>query len=167
MSNFTSPGNVGNITRVEAYAATGGGVIQAVVYSDANGVPVSLLDSSEAVNVAATNGSWISFNVNYTALPKFTYWIGILFQNAATYYYSSTVNETAVYSASASMAAAICPSGTTVASNALSVYAVYTPISNENQSGQSLQTVFEIILVAAAILGVMLLVAVLKKRKNK
>ena len=167
MSNFTSPGNVGNITGVEAYLATGGSLIQAVIYSDANGAPVSLLASSEAVNVEATNGSWVSFNVNYTALPKFTYWIGVLFQNAATYYYSSTVNETSVYSASTSMTAAICPSGTTVANNALSVYAIYTPTSNENHGGQSLQTIFEIILITAAILGVILLIAVLRRKKNK
>ena len=167
MSNFTSPGNIGNITQVEVYIATGGSSAQAVIYSDANGAPVSLLASSDAVTVDATNGSWVSFNVNYTALPKFTYWIGVLFQNAATYYYSSGVNESAVYSASAPMAEAVCPSGTTSAGTVLSVYAVYKPASNDNQGSSWLPTVLIVIAFVGIVLAVILAVMyAARKSKN-
>ena len=128
---------------------------------------MSLLASSDAVTVDATNGSWVSFNVNYTALPKFTYWIGVLFQNAATYYYSSGVNESAVYSASAPMAEAVCPSGTTSAGTVLSVYAVYKPASNDNQGSSWLPTVLIVIAFVGIVLAVILAVMyAARKSKN-
>ncbi len=167
ISNFTSPGNVGGITRVEVYMATGGGIVQAVIYSDANGAPVSLIASSETVNVEATNGSWVSFNVNYTALPKFTYWIGVVFQNAATYYYSSGMNETAVYSASSSVASTVCPSGTATTGNVLSVYAVYTPASNGNQSNPWLLTVLISIAIIGIVLAIILAVVYALRKSQK
>lgn len=167
LSNFTSPGDVGNITQIEIYMATGGCTAQAVIYSDANGAPVALLTSSSTLNVEATNGSWVTFNVNYTALPKFNYWIGAVFTSAATFYHTPTINQTAIYSAPANVASALCPSGTTDANDALSIYAVYTPTSNQNQSEQWLQTLLEGIAVAAAIVAVVLLLILFRSKNQK
>lgn len=159
ISNFTSPGDVGNITQIEIYMATGGCTAQAVIYSDDNGAPVALLDASSPVNVEATTGNWISFNVNYTALPKFNYWIGVIFQSAATYYYTRGVNQTAIFSASTTMATNLCPSGTTTAGNALSIYAIYTSTQKENQGTPWFQTALFWIIIIGAILAIIFTIA--------
>ena len=167
LSNFTSPGDVGNITRIEIYMATGGCTAQAVMYSDVDGAPVALLYVGSAVNVGATTGGWISFDFNYTALPKFSFWIGVVFQSAATYYYTSNVNETAIYSSSTPMAANLCPSGSVIAGDALSVFAVYTPTVKANSGTASYQTLLIWIIVVGIILAIIIAAAsVLSRQKN-
>ena len=166
ISNFTSPGDVGNITRIEIYTATGGCTAQAVIYSDDNGAPVALLYASSPENVEATTGNWISFNVNYTALPKFNYWIGVIFQSAATYYYTPSVNQTATFSASTTMATDLCPSGTTTPGSALSIYAVYAPTQKVTQGTPWFQTALFWIIIIGAILAIIFTAAFAANRRK-
>ncbi len=165
VSNFTAPLNLGNITEIRVYMATGGTAAQAVVYSDIDGAPISLLAESETINLSGTDGAWVSFPVNYTGIPAFTYWIGVIFQGAATYY-TQSANNTAVYSASSAMNATLCPSGTTSASNALSVYAIYTPAPRDGQGSSWLETSLLWIAIVAAILAVAMTAAFALTRKK-
>jgi hypothetical protein len=169
LSNFTAPNNLGNITQIQVYMATGGATAQAVIYSDINGVPVTLLDQSASVTVSGTAGEWVSFDVNYTGIPAFTYWVGVLFADAATYFYGPATNGTAIYSATGTMNDTLCPSGTTTADTELSVYAIYTPTSSGNeQDNKWLETSLFWVAVAGAIVALFLaLAAVLTRKRNK
>jgi|WetSurMetagenome_2_1015567.scaffolds.fasta_scaffold01506_2 hypothetical protein len=168
LSNFTAPTNLGNITQIQVYLATGGTSAQAVIYSDINGVPVALLDQSGSVNVSGTAGEWVSFDVNYTGIPAFTYWVGVLFDGAATYYYGPATNGTAIYSVTGATNATLYPSGTTITDNSLSVYAVYTPTSSSGQDNIWLETALLWVAVAGAIAALTLaLAAVLTRKRNK
>ncbi len=158
VSNFTAPLNLGNITEIQVYMATGGTAAQAVIYSDIDGAPISLLAESEPVNLSGTDGSWVSFPVNYTGIPAFTYWIGVIFQGAATYY-TQNANDSTVYSAPVAMNATLCPSGSASASNALTVYALYAPAPSGGQGTSWLETSLLWVAIVAAILAVVMAAA--------
>ena len=125
--NFTSPQDLGNITQIEAYLATGGTLAKAVIYSDTNGAADVLLAQSAQINVDGTAGTWVSFDVSYAGSPNTVYWLGVLLVNAGTYYYSPGVAGRAIYSASAPDAPDQFLAGTANQTDDLSVYAVYTP----------------------------------------
>jgi hypothetical protein len=154
LSNFTAPNNLGNITQIQVYMATGGAACQAVIYSDINGVPVTLLAQSSPVNVPGTEGEWVTFDINYTGIPAFTYWIGVLFEGAATYYYGQSTNGTALYSSSGAMNATLCPSGTATMGDTLCVFAVYTPISTGGQGSNWLQNSLLWVAIIGAVLAI-------------
>jgi hypothetical protein len=166
VSNFTGPGNLGNITQVQIYLTTGGTVAQAVIYLDDNGKPGALLNASAPVTVEGTSGRWVSFDVSYDGIPNFTYWIGMLIQSAATYYSTSGVNGTTIYYGPASEAATLFPLGSMATNESLSVYAIYTPSMSQGQNGQWLQTLLLGVTVAGVVLAV-IVAFVFVRRKQK
>jgi hypothetical protein len=119
--------------------------------------------------VSGTAGDWVSFDVNYTGIPTFTYWVGVLFEGAATYYYGPAKNGTAIYSVTGTMNDTLCPSGTTTTDSELSVDAVYTPTSSGNeQNNKWLETSLFWVAVFGAIVALLLaLAAVLTRKRNK
>ncbi len=166
LSNFTAPGNIGNFTQIQVYLATGGAMVQGLIYQDIDGVPVTLLARSDLVDEAGTNGSWISFPVNYEGLPIFNYWIGIFVQGAATIYYSQGANGTALYSAEGAMNTTVCPTGTTTAGKAMSVYAVFAPIPSGGQGIDWTATALLGVAVVGVVLALVVAVAILRNDKE-
>jgi hypothetical protein len=168
VSNFTGPGDLGNITQIRAFLSTGGTLARAVIYLDDNGRPGALLSASAPVNVAGTSGEWVKFDVSYQGIPQFTYWIGVLLMSAATYYSTPDMNGTAIYFAQTSEAAILFPSGTVSPNETISVYAVFTPSMPQNQSSDWLQTFLFGVMIAGVVFAViMVIVLVMRKQRKK
>jgi hypothetical protein len=169
VSNFTSPPNIGAITQIRAYLATGGASAQAVLYADDNGAPYALLANSSVINVEASNGTWVTFDLSYTGAPNTVYWLGIVLDSAATYYVSTRATEQAVYQAPLPSTLDPIPSGNITKGIELSIAAVYTPVQNPEPSEEtpSIVTCLEWIAVAGLIVAALLTVAVLVQRRNK
>ncbi len=167
VSNFTGPGDLGNITQIHIYLSTGGTLAQAVIYLDDNGEPGALLNSSAPVNVAGTSGKWVRFDVSYNGIPKLTYWIGVLLSGAATYYSTPDADGTAVYFAQASEAATLFPSGTVIPNETMSVYAVFSPSSSQDQNGDRLQTLLVGVMITGLILAVIVVIVLFVRKKGK
>jgi hypothetical protein len=166
VSNFTSPPNIGDITQIRAYLATGSTSAQAVIYADDNGKPYTLLANSSTITVEATNGIWTSFDISYTGTPNTVYWLGIVLNNAATYFYSTHATEQAIYEAPLSDTLNPVPQGNFTQGLELSIAAVYTPVqTTEEASGIGNYLVW--IIVAGLAIAVILAVAVVVQRKNK
>jgi hypothetical protein len=167
-SNFTSPPNIGAITQIRAYLATGGASAQAVIYADDNGKPYALLANSSTINVEASNGTWTTFDVSYAGTPNTVYWLGIVLDNAATYYYSTRATEQAIYEAPLSDTLNPMPQGNSTKGMELSIAAIYTPTQNPEGSGETPWTMYlGWIAIAGLIIAVVLTVAVVVQRKNK
>ena len=170
VSNFTSPADLGNITQIDVYLATGGTLAKAVIYSDHGGAPDALLAQSSEVTVDGTSGRWVSFDVSYMGKPNTTYWLGVLFSSAGTYYYASGVGGKTLYSASASDAPSMFTEGTANLNEDLSVYAVYTPstASAPLPNGQGtnwVQTLLLVIAVAGLIVAAAIATLAIRRRK--
>jgi hypothetical protein len=169
VSNFTSPSDLGNITQIQVYLATGGTHAKAVIYSDNNGAPDTLLAKSDETSITGTSGSWITFNVSYAGSPIKVYWLGVVLVNAGTYYYSSGVSGRAIYSASETDAPNTLPSGNISIEDGLSVYAVYdtslAPSSSE-PNFNFVQILFLLVAVVGLIVLAILAVVYLKTKKN-
>lgn len=170
VSNVTSPADLGNITQIDVYLATGGTSAKAVIYSDHNGAPDALLTQSSEITVDGTSGRWVRFDVSYMGKPNTTYWLGVLFSSAGTYYYASGVGGKALYSAPASDAPSTFAAGTANLNEDLSVYAVYTsstssaPLPN-GQGSDWVQTLLLVIAVAGVIVAAVAVALVLRGRK--
>ncbi len=154
VSNFTSPSDLGNITQINAYLATGGTLAQGVIYSDKNGAPDVLLAQSSDVDMEGTSGRWVRFDVSYHGDPNTTYWLGVLLSSAGTYYFSSNVNGRVTYSSTAIEASNTFPDGAANPNEYLSAYAVYTPFSSPPQSSN--QSWIEPLLIVVAIVGLII-----------
>ena len=177
VSNFTSPPNFGTLTQISVYLATGGTSAEAVIFSDNNGRPASLLAASSEVYQEGTSGRWVNFPVKYAGTPNTAYWLGILFFDAGTYYFATGVSDEAIYSNSTSpgtVAPSTFPSGSYSSTNELSAYATYiphgepiptpTPRPALSPSGLPTLTIYEI---AAVIVIVLIATAVIIFRRKK
>ncbi len=140
--------------------------MQGLIYQDIDGVPVTLLALSNPVEITGTNGSWVSFPVNYEGLPIFNYWIGIFVQGAATIYYSRGSNGTALYAAEGAMNMTVCPTGTTTAGKAMSVYAVFAPIPSGGQGIDWVAAALLGVAVIGVVLALVVAVAILRNDKK-
>jgi len=167
VSNFTGPGDLGNITQIRAFLSTGGTLAKAVIYLDDNGKPGALLNGSAPVDVAGTSGEWVNFDVSYQGIPQFKYWIGVLLMSAATYYSTTDLNGTAIYSGQTSEAATLFPLGTVNQNETMSVYAVFTPSPPQDQSRDWLQTVLFGVMIAGVVFAVIMLIVLVTKRQPK
>ena len=174
VTNFTSPPNLGNITQIIVYLATGGTFAKAVIYSDNNGTPESLLAESSEVSQTGTSGTWVSFNVSYTGTPNTVYWLGIIFLNAGSYYYGAGVSEKTIYSAPLSNTLSLFPSGNATQNSELSIYAIYTPSTSStpepsDQTTDWIQAILFWIVIAGLIIAAIVtaIVATAKKRGKK
>jgi hypothetical protein len=170
VSNFTSPPDLGNITQIQVYLATGGTPAKAVIYSDKNGAPDALLAKSDETSITGTSGSWVSFSVSYAGSPNTVYWLGVVLVNAGTYYYSSGVSGRAVYSASETGAPSTFPSGNISLEDGLSIYAVYDPSlapASSEPNFNLVQTLLLLVAVVGLIVLAILAVVYLKTKKNK
>ncbi len=171
-SNFTSPANIGEITEIQAYLATGGTQAKVVIYADNNGQPVGLLAESALVTVEGTSGKWVTFPVSHVGSPNAVYWLGIVIENAATYYYSTSAAEQAIYQAPLSDTLNPFPSGSNVTKGIqLSIVATYTPTANPptdqtpTLASHLIWVVIAGVIVAAAV-GVLMVVRSRKKNKT-
>ena len=171
--NFTSPTNLGNITQIEAYLATGGSSVKAVIYSDDNGAPDVLLAESSEVRQEGTSGKWITFDVSYAGTPNTAYWIGIILLEAGTYYYTSRVIGKAVFFASESDAPSVFPEANSYPGEDLSIFASFLPriSSSSKPSDQNIDWTQSVLmwvaiagLVIAALLAIVFLGAWNKKK---
>ncbi len=159
VSNFTSPSDLGNVTQINAYLATGGTWGQAVIYSDKNGAPNTLLAQSSDVDIEGTSGRWVSFDIAYRGNPNTTYWLGVLLSSAGTYYFSSNVGGRAIYSSTTTNATNIFSEGAVNPNEYLSVYAVYTPLTSPAPQSSN-KSWIEPLLVVVAIVGLIIAVTV-------
>jgi predicted secreted protein len=167
VSNFTGPGDLGNITQIRAFLSTGGTLAKAVIYLDDNGKPGALLNASAPVNVPGTSGEWVNFDVSYQGISQFKYWIGVLLVSAATYYSTTDLNGTAIYSAQTSEAATLFPLGTVSQNETMSVYAVFTPSAPQDQSRDWLQMVLFGVVIAGVVFAVIMMIVLVVKRQQK
>jgi hypothetical protein len=165
VTNFTSPSNLGNITQIRAYLATGGTSAKAVIYSDNQGKPENLLTESSEVSQTGTSGTWVSFDVSYVGSPDTVYWLGIVFLNAGTYYYGSGASEKTIYSAPLSNTLNPFPAGQSAQTNELSIYAVYTPIISSDQNTE-LQTILFGTVIAGLIIAAVAVAVIVKSKKT-
>ncbi len=170
LTNFTSPSNFGTITQIIAYLSTGGTSVKAVIYSDNNGMPGNLLAESEEVYQTGTSGRWIDFSVSYTGAPNRVYWLGTLFSSAATYYFTTGVSNTTIYSSSQTIATNTFPIGSSSPTYQLSIYAIYTPSQSSSSSLTeaiaSVETLLFCIVIIAAIIAVALAILIVKTKKK-
>jgi hypothetical protein len=161
-SNVTSPSDLGTITQISVYLATGGTSAKAVIYSDNKGAPDVLLAQSANINIDGTSGTWATFEVQFAGTPNTPYWLGVLLIDAGTYYYASGVSDKAIYASSVSDAPSNFTEGTLSPNMDLSIYATYTPSSTvppPTDSGwiqPTLLWVAVLSVIAAAIIAVIL-----------
>jgi hypothetical protein len=167
--NFTSPTNLGNITQIETYLATGGSSMKAVIYSDNNGAPDVLLAESSEVRQEGTSGKWITFDVSYSGTPNTVYWMGIILLEAGTYYYTSGVSGKAVYFSSESEATNAFPQTNFYPGEDMSIYASYLPTTSATaQLPDWTQTVLIWVAIAGLVTAALLAIIFFKaKNRNK
>jgi hypothetical protein len=165
VSNFTSPSDVGNITQISVYLATGGTSAKAVIYSDTNGAPDALLAQSANVSIDGTSGAWITFGISYSGTPNTPYWLGVLLSSAGTYYFAAGVSGKAIYSASVSDAPSTLTNGAANPNQNLSIYAVYTPPASGDQGGNWIPTVLLGIAVAGLIVAAIGAITLIRRKK--
>jgi hypothetical protein len=169
VSNFTSPADLGTINQILVYLATGGANVTAVMYSDNNGMPDVLLATSEQVNLEGTSACWVSFDVSYVGTPNTVYWLGIVFQNAGTYYYTD-VSGKALYTATNIDASSQFFAGTADQPRSLSVYALYTSAASatpdQSDFGWMRSTFFWVMVVGLAVAVTAVVAFVVYRRKK-
>jgi hypothetical protein len=168
VSSFKSPSNFGALSQVSGYLSTGGTSAQAVLYSDINGKPGTLLAASLAVYQGGTPGSWVSFPVSYTGSPNTVYWMGVLFLGAGTYYFNSGVNGAATYFNSTGTFPApprVFPGGNSSSGQELSVYATFNSSTSGQTSGWV--TAFLIAVVTAGLIIAVILMTVILRKSRK
>ncbi|MCW4009890.1 MAG: hypothetical protein NWF05_04650 [Candidatus Bathyarchaeota archaeon] len=160
VSNFVSPADIGAITQIQVYLATGGTSVKAVIYSDNNGQPGALLAASDFVAVEGTSARWVSFDVSYAGTtPDTVYWLGVVFESAGTYYYTDVSGKT-LYSASNTDAPNEFPEGTPNQLESLNVYAAYTPAYTSTPTPEDNPDPMQSTLLWVIIIGVIVAVAV-------
>ncbi|HUJ85210.1 MAG TPA: hypothetical protein VLV84_06345 [Candidatus Acidoferrales bacterium] len=168
--NFTGPADLGKITQLNVYLATGGTTAIAVIYSDNNGVPDKLLAQSPSLSIEGTSGRWVSFDVSYEGAPQTTYWFGVLLLSAGTFYFASNVSGKAIYSDAVSEVPSRLTGGNLNSSEDLSINAVYTPSNGTGPTSTSQNNdLIQIILLSIAITGAILaaiFIVVVRKRKR-
>jgi len=168
LSNFTSPSRFGTISQISVYLATGGTSAKAVIYSDNNGKPGSLLAASAEAYQSGTSGRWVDFPVSYTGTPNTVYWIGILFSNAGTYYFATGVSDKAIYSASQPTATNMFPLGSSSPTCQLSVYATYTSSpTSPSQTIEWVPTLLYLIVIMGLIIAAVLAILLVNARKKE
>ncbi len=169
LSNFTSPSRFGTISQISVYLATGGTSAKAVIYSDDNGKPGSLLVASGEVYQSGTSGRWVDFPVSYTGTPNTVYWLGILFSSAGTYYFATGVIDKAIYSTTQATVTNTFPPGSFSPSRQLSIYATYT--SSPTSPSQTIEAipapVFWIVIIVLIIAAVARAILFIKARKKE
>lgn len=172
LSNYTSPPNLGNITQISAFIATGGTSIKAVIYSDHNGQPGILLAQSNQVSVPGTSGVWVNFPIAYSGTPNTSYWLGILFLGSGTYFYATGKVDFAICGlpSSSSELPEKFSNATFYSGNELRVYAAFSPQTKEQPKSNSIQYFFENylpwVVIIGLIIALLLTIAVLKSRRN-
>jgi hypothetical protein len=164
LSNFTSPSDLGTISQISVYLATGGTSATAVIYSDDNGAPGSLLAESVEVYQSGTSERWVDLPLSYNGTPNTVYWLGILFSNAGTYYFATGASDKAIYYTSQTTAANTFPLGNSSPAEQLSVYATYTPL---NQSVEGIHTFLFWVLIIGLIIAAVLTILILNARKKE
>lgn len=168
LSNFTSPSKFGTISQISVYLATGGTSAKAVIYSDNNGKPGSLLAASAEIYQSGTSGRWVDFPVSYTGTPNTVYWLGVLFSNAGTYYFDTGVSDRAIYSTTQSTATTTLPLGSFSPSCQLSVYATYTSSpTSPSQPVEWVPTLLYLIVIMGLIIAAVLAILLVKARKKE
>lgn len=168
LSNFTSPSKFGTISQISVYLATGGTSAKAVIYSDNNGRPGSLLAASGEVYQSGTSGRWVAFPVSYTGTPNTDYWIGILFSNAGTYYFATGVSDKAIYFTSQPTATNTFPLGSSSPTCQLSVYATYTSSpTSPSQTIEWVPTLLYLIVIMGLIIAAVLAILLVNARKKE
>jgi hypothetical protein len=171
VSNFTSPSDIGNITQISAFIATGGTSAKAVIYSDDNGKPNALMAQSRQVSVSGTSGTWINFPIVCSGVPNTPYWLGILFLSSGTYFYTTGRAGYAIYSAasSGSEPPELFSNATLSAGNEMRIYAAFSSQNAQPQSNP-LKQFDESYLLWVAIIGLivalLIVVAVLTSRSK-
>ncbi len=137
-SNFTGPSDLGNITKISVFIATGGTYAQTVIYSDKNGKPGILLAKSDSMFLSGRSGTWTDFAVNYRATPDTTYWLSILFNGSGTYYCATEKEGVSIFGLNQTMDSHLpesFPNATVYSGSELRIYASYSPL--EPPSGDS------------------------------
>jgi hypothetical protein len=169
VSNFTSPADLGNITQITAFIATGGTLAKAVIYSDNNGKPNALLAQSSQVSVSGASGTWINFPIIYSGESNTPYWLGILFLSSGTYFYASGKEGFATCSAvsSDSDPPQLIPNATVYSGNEMRIYAAFSSQNTQPQSNLLKQFVEGYLLwvvIIGLIIASLTVVAVLNSR---
>ncbi len=167
VSNFTSPSDLGTVTRINVYVATGGTYAKAVIYSDKNGAPDRLLAQSAEVSIEGTSGKWVNFDVSYSGSPSVVYWLGLFFASAGTYYYTSDISGKVLYSTAATEAPTTFNDGTATPGGDLSVYAEYNPSKSSSTPPQNSLWVQTILAVIAIVMIILAIVAISVFRSTK
>jgi len=164
LSNFTSPSDFGTTSQINVYLATGGTSAKAVIYSDDNGKPGSLLAASGEVYQSGTSGRWVDFPVSYTGTPNTVYWLGILFYSAGTYFFATGVSDKAIYYTSQPTATDTFPVGSSSPTDQLSIYATYAPL---DPTGEWVKALLYWTLIIGLIIAAVLTILLVKARKKK
>lgn len=171
--NFTSPSDLGNITQISAFIATGGTSVEAVIYSDENGKPNTLFAQSNQVSVSGTSGTWINFPIVYSVVPNTPYWLGILFLGSGTYFYATGSAGYAICSivGSGSEPPKLFSNATIDAGNEMRIYAAFSTQNTQPQSNplkQFVEGYLPWVVIIGLVIALIIFVAVLtSKNKNK
>jgi hypothetical protein len=132
-SKFTMPEN-GSITQISAYISLySNGNVKAMIYSDNNGVPSSLLAVSPPVAVG-TSYIWANFSVFYSGNANTAYWFA-LFSNTDNMQTKHDIGQTSQTSTTWGNTWPTTPNpfknsnnyGPSYSNNAMSIFATYTP----------------------------------------
>jgi hypothetical protein len=169
-SNFTSPLDLANITAIKVYLATGGTTAKAVIYADNGSSPGILLTESAPINVEGTSGAWVTFDLSYDGIPETQYWLGVVLSSASSYYYAENVTGKGMCSGPLSNTINSFPTPISVGKNALSVYAIYNPITatpQPNQTQEWISLALVLIAVIGVIFAIILAVAILLRKGKK
>lgn len=95
---FTSPSDIDEITSITVYTMAGsaGTSLKALIYSDNAGAPNALLATFSTETVPSGSPGWVTAAGSFSASPATVYWLAILQENVARWYYDSGAsNQTA------------------------------------------------------------------------
>jgi hypothetical protein len=171
VSNYTSPSDLGNITQVSAFIATGGTSAKAVIYSDDNGKPNTLLAQSNQVSVSGTSGTWINFPIVYSGVSNTPYWLGILFLSSGTYFYATGKPGCVLCSAASSgpEPPESFSNATLYSGNEMRIYAAFSSQNTPPQSNplkQFVENYLQWVVIIGLIIALLIVVAVLTSRSK-
>jgi hypothetical protein len=161
-----------NITQIGAFIATGGTLVAAVIYSDNNGKPDTLLAQSGSVSVSGTSGKWITFGIVFSGNPNTKYWLGILFLGSGTYFYATGKVDSAIYETAglSSEPPRIFSNATVYSGNEMRIYAAFSSQTQEQPLSNLLQDSVMGFLQWVVIIGLIIasiLIAAVLTSKNK
>jgi len=98
--NFTTPANMGNVTKISIYlnGPTEGSIVRAVIFADEpdNYFPQGskpIAQSTEVIIVNSIKGQWYNFTFNFPLNQNTAYWLGFYSGGYTRYFFDEASSQ--------------------------------------------------------------------------